>query len=50
MIIFVGFFELTEWPVPTPTKVLAEHGYRIGETVVFQEQSERLVLAQIWRD
>jgi hypothetical protein len=47
---WVGYFELTEWPVPTPTKVLAEHGYRIGETVVFQEQSERLVLAQIWRD
>ena len=46
---WVGFFELTEWPVPSPATVLAEHGYRIGETLIFQEQSERLVLAQVRR-
>jgi hypothetical protein len=46
---WVAFFELEEWPVPSPSMVLTKNGYQVGEEIVFQEQNDRLVLLPVWR-
>jgi 4-amino-4-deoxy-L-arabinose transferase-like glycosyltransferase len=46
---WVAYFELREWPQRSPTAVLANNGYRVGDKIVFQNQNNRVVLAPVWR-
>ena len=48
--LWVGFFELEEFLTASPTTVLANHGYQLGETLVYEHRNDRLVLVQVWRD
>ena len=49
---WVAFFELEEWPVTSPSRVLADNGYWVEEVLVFQQQKNinKLVLLQVWRE
>jgi len=47
---WVAFFELTEWPQPSPAVVLAENGYRVGGEISFQNGADRVVLLPVWRE
>ena len=46
---WVAFFELAESPQPSPKRKLEEAGYRVGEAIVFQQLSNRVVLLPVWR-
>jgi hypothetical protein len=47
---WIGYFDLTHFPQSSPAKALNENGYQIGKTLVYQQQQERLVLLQVWRN
>jgi hypothetical protein len=47
---WVGYFDLEEFPQASPAEVLANNGYRLAETLVIQEQNDRLVLVQVRRE
>jgi uncharacterized membrane protein len=47
---WVGYFYLEEFPQASPAEVLANNGYRLAETLVIQEQNDRLVLVQVRRE
>jgi uncharacterized membrane protein len=49
---WVAFFELEEWPVTSPSRVLTDNGYRVEKELVFQQQNNvnKLVLLQTWRE
>ncbi len=46
---WVGFFELEEWPQPSPSTILANNGFHVGQELVVQEQNNRLVLLPVRR-
>jgi hypothetical protein len=46
---WIAFFELAESPQPSPRHILEEDGYRVGDAIVFQQLSNRVVLLPVWR-
>jgi hypothetical protein len=46
---WIAFFELAEDPRPSPAAILTENGYRVGEAIMFQQLSNRVVLLPVWR-
>lgn len=46
---WIAFFELAEWPQPSPKRILEESGYRVGDAIVFQQLPNRVVLLPVWR-
>ena len=46
---WIAFFELADWPQPSPSRILAENGYRLGDAIVFKQLSNRAVLLPVWR-
>ena len=46
---WIAFFELAEWPQPSPAVILKENGYRVGDAIVFQHLDNRVVLLPVWR-
>lgn len=47
---WVGYFDLEEFPQASPVEVLANNGYHLMETLVVQEQNDRVVLVQVNRE
>ena len=46
---WIAFFGLAEWSQRSPVETLTENGYRVGEAIMFQQLSNRVVLIPVWR-
>jgi uncharacterized membrane protein len=46
---WITFFDLEEWPQASPTAVLRDNGFLVGEEIVFQNANNRVVFAPVWR-
>lgn len=46
---WIAYFELAEWPQPSPIARLEKNGYRVGEAIQFQNLDNRIVLLPVWR-
>ncbi len=46
---WVAYFELVESSQPSPSRKLEEAGYRVGDAIVFQQLSNKVVLLPVWR-
>jgi hypothetical protein len=46
---WIAFFELADDAQRSPAVLLAENGYRVGDAIVFQQLSNRVVLLPVWR-
>lgn len=46
---WIAFFELADSPQLPPGRKLEESGYLVGDAIVFQQASNRMVLLPVWR-
>jgi uncharacterized membrane protein len=46
---WITFFDIEEWPQPSPTVVLRENGFLVGDELIFHNQNNRVVFVPVWR-
>jgi uncharacterized membrane protein len=46
---WVAYFDIIDWPLPTPDAALDQNGYRIGDQIIYDLRGNRIVLLSVWK-
>lgn len=46
---WIAYFDIADWRQPSPTRKLADEGYRVGDEIVYDHLGNRIVLLPVWQ-
>jgi hypothetical protein len=47
---WIAYFEIPDWPEPSPSSVFAGNGFQVGESISREETNNRFLMVPIWRE